>query len=309
MAFKVIDDTNLGYLLGKLKSFFWKASDVVQIGLDSTPTANSDNLVKSGGVKSYVDSAIPSVPVTDVTVGGTSVVSNGTAVIPSIPTVPVTDVTVGGTSVVSNGTAAVPAIPDAVEANPTVPSGTTPTALQNVKVGNSYYSVATAAALNDLTDVNAGSPSDGDVLTYDQATGKWFPDAPSGGELSTDVVADKASNLKASTPKSVYDFVKPQSQSSVPVGGLEAGILYNLSTLTGSVTIDLATPADANVANEYAFTFTAGSTAPTITWPSSIIGWAGNCLDSSGVPSITGGNFYEVSILNNIGAIMEVDLS
>lgn len=31
---------------------------------------------------------IPSVPVTDVTVGGTSVLNNGTAVIPAIPTVP-----------------------------------------------------------------------------------------------------------------------------------------------------------------------------------------------------------------------------
>ena len=59
----------------------------------------------------------------------------------AIPSVPVQDVTVGGTSVVSNGTAVIPAIPDAVEANPTVPSGTTPTDLTGLKVGNGYYSV------------------------------------------------------------------------------------------------------------------------------------------------------------------------
>ena len=34
-----------------------------------------------------------------------------------------------------------PTIPDAVEANPTVPAGTTPTDLQNLKVGNDYYAV------------------------------------------------------------------------------------------------------------------------------------------------------------------------
>ena len=54
---------------------------------------------------------IPTVPVTDVTLGGVSVLSGTTAVLPAYPTVPVTDVTVGGTSVVSSGTAAIPAIP------------------------------------------------------------------------------------------------------------------------------------------------------------------------------------------------------
>jgi hypothetical protein len=279
-------DTFLSKLATKLTAIFWRKAETTEVAVDSTPTANSNNLVKSGGVKSYVDNAIPSVPVQDVTVGGSSVVSSGTAVIP--------------------------AIPDAVEANPTVPSGTTPTDLQNLKVGNNYYGIPTPTVpddLDDLSDVNLGTPSDGDVLTYDSTTQKWVADAPSGGELSTDVVADKASNVKASTPKSVYDFVKPASQNSLPVGGLEAGILYNLSVLTGSVTIDLATPADSSVANEYAFTFTAGSTVPTISWPASIVGWGGNCIDSNGQPKFVAGNFYEVSIRNNIGAIMEVELS
>ena len=198
-----------------------------------------------------------------------------------------------------------------VEANATVPSGTTPTPLANLKVGNSYFEVPNPTVpsdLDDLSDVDLGTPSDGDVLTYDSTTGKWVADEPQGGELSTDVVTDKNSNVKASTPKSVYDFVKPQSQSSIPAGGLQPGILYNLSVLTGSVTIDLATPADANVANEYAFTFATGSTAPTITWPSGLLGWAGNCVDSNGVPEIKASKFYEVSILNGIGAIMEVEV-
>ena len=141
-------DTFLLKLATKLASIFWRKAETTQITIDSTPTASSTNLVTSGGVKSYVDGAIPSVPVTDVTVGGTSVVSSGTAVIPAIPTVPVTDVTVGGTSVVSNGTAVIPAIPDEVEANPTVPSGTTPTSLTGLKLGTDYYSVPSGGSAN-----------------------------------------------------------------------------------------------------------------------------------------------------------------
>lgn len=38
-----------------------------------------------------------------------------------------------------------------------------------------------AAALDDLTDVDATSPSDGDVLTYDSGSGLWIPGTPSGG--------------------------------------------------------------------------------------------------------------------------------
>lgn len=197
------------------------------------------------------------------------------------------------------------------ETDPTVPSwakqSSKPTYTAS-EVGALPDSTAIPSDLDDLSDVNLGTPSDGDVLTYDSTTGKWVADEPQGGELSTDVVSDKASNTKASTPKSVYDFVKPAAQISQPAGGMLPGVLYNLGVLTGSVTIDLATPADANVANEYAFTFTAGSTAPTITWPSGILGWAGNCIDSNGVPDIKTGMFYEVSILNGIGAIMEVEI-
>lgn len=47
---KVIDDTNLGYLISKIKATFWPKTDVVQIDIDNTPTVNSNNLVKSGGV-------------------------------------------------------------------------------------------------------------------------------------------------------------------------------------------------------------------------------------------------------------------
>lgn len=52
---KVIDSSNLGYLISKAKAAFWSKADVIQINLDDVPTANSTNLVKSGGVKSALD--------------------------------------------------------------------------------------------------------------------------------------------------------------------------------------------------------------------------------------------------------------
>ena len=124
--------------------------------------------------------------------------------------------------------------------------------------------------------------------------------------LSTDVVTDKSDNTKASTPKSVYDFVKPASQSSQPVGGMEAGVLYNLGVLTGSITIDFAVPIDANVVNEYAFTFFTGATAPTITWPNDILVYLGNCI-VNGAPEVVAYKYYEVSVLNGVGIIVEAD--
>ena len=60
MAF--LDGIGLGHLIEKLKAAFVLQSDtqtVSTIDIDSTPTANSNNLVTSGGVKSYVDAATP----------------------------------------------------------------------------------------------------------------------------------------------------------------------------------------------------------------------------------------------------------
>lgn len=150
-----------------------------------------------------------------------------------IPTVPVTDVTVGGTSVVSNGTAAVPAIP-------TVPT------------------------------------------------------------ISTNIQTDKASDTKTASPKAVYDEVHPAIVTTQPSGGFVPNVLYNLGTLTGSKTFTLASPSDNTIVNHYYWTFTAGSTAPTITWPSGISWFGGSA------PTITAGKHYDVSILDNIAVCMEV---
>lgn len=103
----------------------------------------------------------------------------------------------------------------------------------------------------------------------------------------------------------VYAEVHPDTASSIPVGGLLPGVKYHLGTLTGSVTMALASPADASVENEYKGDFTADSTPPSISWQG-VTEWAGNCLDSdTGLPALTGGKHYEFNIENGYGLIVE----
>jgi hypothetical protein len=49
---KVIDSTNLGYLIGKMKAAFLPQGATETVSVDATPTASSTNLVESGGVYS-----------------------------------------------------------------------------------------------------------------------------------------------------------------------------------------------------------------------------------------------------------------
>lgn len=122
---------------------------------------------------------------------------------------------------------------------------------------------------------------------------------PAQPTISTNIKTDKASDVMVASPKSVYDEVHPATSNSIPAGGLVPNVLYKLGTLTGSVTIVFATPEDANVENEYKFTFDTSSTAPTITWPAAITKWAGNALDS-GLPNVETDTYYEVSVVDGL---------
>lgn len=134
--------------------------------------------------------------------------------------------------------------------------------------------------------------------TYSDLIGT--PTIPTVPTISTNVVTDKNSDTKTSSPKSVYDEIHPAIVTTQPVGGFVPNVLYNLGTLTGSVTFALATPADSSVVNHYYWTFDTGSTAPTITWPVGITKWNG---DSA--PEIVADAHYEVSVLGGIGAFIK----
>lgn len=107
-------------------------------------------------------------------------------------------------------------------------------------------------------------------------------------------------------PVSATEYITPDQISSTPVassqpsGGMLPNVLYNLGTLTGTVTISLAS-GSSGVANHYYFTFETGSTAPTINWPASITAWFGGSA-----PTINASKHYEVSVLGGVGVAMEV---
>ncbi len=164
---------------------------------------------------------------------------------------------------------------DSGSTNPVANSAVTKTILDNERV--------IAAAFNNLNDRMTGVESG---LTTQLSSGSTDDEYPSA--------------------KATYDEIHPKVESSMPSGGLHPNVFYNLGTLTGNVTISFATPFDSSVENEYRFRFTAGSTAPTITWPSSITKWAGNCIDPLTMrPTITAGNVYEVSVLDGLAIIIE----
>lgn len=64
----------------------------------------------------------------------------------------------------------------------------------------------------------------------------------------------------------------------------------------GSLTLTLATPTDNTIVNEYMIEFTSGSTATTLSLPSSVE-WAESC----GALSVEASKTYQISIVNNIG--------
>lgn len=80
---------------------------------------------------------------------------------------------------------------------------------------------------------------------------------------------------------------------------LAPNTLYKFASRTSALTLTLGTPVS-DIANEYHLFLVVGSTAPTITWPTGI-SWNGGSA-----PTIAADKTYEVSILNNIAAFMEI---
>lgn len=76
----------------------------------------------------------------------------------------------------------------------------------------------------------------------------------------------------------------------------------NVFHIWGTVTrlnITLATPTDSSIMNEYLFQFTSGSTATSLSTPSTVV-WVSE-------PNIEANKTYQVSIVNNIGIIASVN--
>ncbi len=177
-----------------------------------------------------------------------------------------------------------------------------------------------AGAFNDVNDrIRALEANSGTSEALDELSGavvsKDYVIATALNDLNTRLIgvesglttelSSGSTDSEWPSAKATYDEIHPKTESSMPAGGLYPNVYYNLGVLSGTVSITFSTPFDQTVENEYRFRFTASTPAPTITWPSSITKWAGNCLNkTTSKPNITDGNIYEVSVLDGLGIII-----
>jgi hypothetical protein len=88
--------------------------------------------------------------------------------------------------------------------------------------------------LDDVPDVNAPTPSDGDVLTWDSTPGEWVATAPSGGIAELDDVPD----VNAPTPSNgdvlTWDSTPGEWVAAAPTGGSADGNLIGIQTITAT---------------------------------------------------------------------------
>lgn len=108
---------------------------------------------------------------------------------------------------------------------------------------------------------------------------------------------DISGKLDKTTAESTYAKKISTGSASAASASINPNHLYVWGTMT-SLTIALATPADSTIYNEYMFQFTSGSTATTLSVPSTVK-WVSE-------PNIEANKTYQVSIVNNIGIIVGV---
>lgn len=135
---------------------------------------------------------------------------------------------------------------------------------------------------------------------------------PSSGIPATDLEEPVRTTLgKVSTLESkVNELKNPTVASSVPTGGMLPETLYELGTLTGTVSLPHAVGVTGK-RNHYFYTFETGATVPTITWDSTITKWycPFNLAQSGAVkdaPILSANKHYEVSVIAGKAAVMEM---
>lgn len=299
---KVIDNTNLGYLISKMKAAFWPKSDVVTaqtLGIDSAPTANSTNLVESGGVHSFVQNALPLIAYHGYVTGSESTyngmklkgMAQDTTHYNAFSKTTLTNALTAGKPVfaaeVDSSTGDIAHLYNFIAYNSSENTVIFGEASRFIFLQLNSQNVITTQNLM-WTDFRG---------TYDSLPDK--PTIPTVPTISTDIVSDKASDTKTASPKAVYNEVHPAVGSSQPLGGFLPNVMYNLGTVTGAVTFSLAS-AISGITNHYYWTFEAGSPAPIITWPAGLSWYGGS------TPPINANKHYEISVLNSVAVYMEM---
>ena len=104
------------------------------------------------------------------------------------------------------------------------------------------------AELDDIPDVNAPTPANGDVLTWDSTPGEWVPAAPTGGSNALDDLTD----VNAPTPTNgdvlTWDSTPGEWVATAPSGSTE-WTLVDSDTASASANIDLSV--DTSTFNEW----------------------------------------------------------
>lgn len=90
---------------------------------------------------------------------------------------------------------------------------------------------------------------------------------------------------------------------TIPDDGMRPNTLYNLGELTNDTTFTMAAAINNTLANVWTWTFSTGSTAPTITWPVEITMWS-----DGEAPEIEANKYYEVSVMNGVGTVISADI-
>jgi len=146
------------------------------------------------------------------------------------------------------------------------------------------------------------------IPASDMASGV-IPDVSGKENTSNKVTSLSARSTDTEYPsaKAVVDYVDnavdTPVESTQPAGGFAPNVVYDLGTLTGTVTFALASPTDNTIPNPYHWTFDTGSTAPTITWPANII-WPDDVT-----PTVDANKHYEVLVRNGYASILVFSLS
>ena len=114
-----------------------------------------------------------------------------------------------------------------------------------------YSALGHSHSLDDLDDVDAATPSDGDLLTYDSGTGDWVPAAGSGVTDATAIHDDVSGEIAAITEKTTLhdddlfliedseagNVKKKVKSSNLPIGGGGGRTLIDSQTPTGTGTV------------------------------------------------------------------------
>ena len=170
------------------------------------------------------------------------------------------------------------------------------TDLENSSVDLS--SVASAITLNDTVYTVSGGGVD--LGNYIPMT-KEFTISSSLNDLNDRIIELSAKTSDTYTKEEIDNTLRVYVKTTQPSTGMLPNTFYDLGTITTNTTFTLDTNVDSSVLNHYYFTFSIGTTIPTLTNPSQKTAWFGGSE-----PVLLQNSYYEISIINGKAAYIQI---